>query len=144
MSYLREIMQRLNASRSEGDAAPEAAAAPASGPLQQAHLAEYGERLAGCSAAMLQYEWAWLEEHIEGLELCGRQPEMAATAGGAPHVQRLLAESRRFRDLLESEMERRGVRPALHRHTLVPTEHSWELTNPAIRKQWGIAAEPEA
>ena len=142
MSYLREIMQRLNAARSEAAAAdaapPEAAAAMPPGPLQQAHLNDYGERLAGCSAAMLQYEWAWLEEHIEGLELCGRQPEMASTAGGAPHVQRLLAESRRFQQLLEGEMERRGVRPALHRHTLVPTEHSWEITNPAIRRQWGI------
>ncbi|MEB3322736.1 MAG: hypothetical protein VKI81_07915 [Synechococcaceae cyanobacterium] len=140
MSYLREIMQRLNATRA--DAAAGAPAPDPPGPLQEAHLADYGERLAACSPPMLQYEWAWLEEHIEGLELCGSRPEMAAAAGGAAHVQRLLAESLRFRQLLEGEMGRRGVRPALHRHTLVPTEHSWELTNPAIRAQWGITADP--
>ena len=137
MSYLREIMQRLNEGHA-GTADQQVAAAVPPGPLQQAHLADYVEKLAGCTPAMLQYEWAWLEEHIEGLELCGRQPEMAATAGGAAHVQRLLAESRQFQELLMQEMEQREVRPPLHRHTLVPTEHSWELTNPDIRRQWGI------
>jgi hypothetical protein len=135
VSYLREIMQRLNASRREGVSA---GAADPPGPLLEAHLAHYNERLAACTPPMLQYEWAWLEEHIEGLELCGTQPEMAAAAGGSAHVQRLLAESLRFRAHLEGEMRRRGVRPALHRHTLVPGEHSWELTNPAIRARWGI------
>jgi hypothetical protein len=139
MSYLREIMQRLNEARSTA-AAPDPAPTAPPGPLQEAHLADYGERLGRSSPAMLQYEWAWLEEHIDGLALCGSQPEMAAAAGGVAHVQRLLAESRRFRHLLEREMERRGVRPSLHRHTLVATEHSWELTNPAIRAQWGIEA----
>ncbi len=132
MSYLREIMQRLTSRR------------PAAMPdrVQRLHVDDYLSRLQRCSEPMLQYEWAWLEEHIEALDLCRSQPGMAEAAGGAAHVASLLEESRRFRDLLGAEMDRRGVAAAVHRHTLVPTEHSWELTDAAIRARWGI--DPQA
>ena len=39
---------------------------------------------------MLQYEWAWLEQHLATLELCGSRPEMLATAGGQARVKALV------------------------------------------------------
>jgi hypothetical protein len=50
----------------------------------------------------------------------------------------LLEESLRFRDLLQERMAAGSVAPALHRGTLVPTEHAWELSQPEIRRRWGI------
>ena len=95
-----------------------------------------------CSPAMLRYEWAWLEEHIDALELCSSRPEMMPGAAGAARVRSLLEESLRFRDLLQERMAAASVDPALHRGTLVPTEHAWELSQPEIRRQWGIEGAP--
>lgn len=138
MSYLREIMQRLTETRSGEARGPAPAGGEDPGPRLEEHLRAYEERLGRCTPAMLRYEWAWLEEHIEALELCLSQPEMVSTAGGSARVQVLLAESGRFRERLRQCMEERSVETALHRGTLVSTEHAWELTHPAIRAQWGI------
>jgi hypothetical protein len=140
MSYLREIMQRFQASRSaQHPEDPQAQSRPPTDRhrLEQ-HLAWYGDRLLACSPAMLRYEWAWLEEHIDALELCSSRPEMVPGAGGGARVQSLLEESLRFRDLLQERMAAGSVDPALHRGTLVSTEHAWELSQPEIRRQWGI------
>ncbi len=129
MSHLREIMQRLQA-RTPTPATP--------APVLEQHLSAYGEQLRGCSDPMLHYEWVWLEEHLEGLELCASQPEMCAAAGGAAHVAQLRQESECFLPLLRGEMERRGLAPPRHRHAVVPSEHAWELTHAGIRSAWGL------
>ena len=155
MSYLREIMQRLNerlASEAGSTADPaQAGAEPihraepdadASGestqPLLGLHARHYGERLRECTPAMLQYEALWLEQHLEALELCRVQPEMLQVTGGRRHLEAMLAETRSFQTLLSAEMGRRGLTADPHHHTVVASEHAWELTHPGIRRQWGI------
>lgn len=142
MSYLREIMQRFQAARSaapSSETGAEAGRKSGADPRRlEEHLAWYGDRLRACSPAMLRYEWAWLEEHIDALELWSSRPEMVAGAAGLARVRALLEESLRFRDLLQERMAAASVEPALHRGTLVPTEHAWELGQPEIRRQWGI------
>jgi hypothetical protein len=133
MSYLREIMQRLNARSAQRSETP-----PPEALLSGAHLEHYRQQLEQCCPAMVQYEWAWLEQHIEALELCGSQPEMLSTAGGAARVEALLAESQQCRELVVQRLDALAVEPGRHRHTVVPTEHAWELSHPEIRRQWGI------
>jgi hypothetical protein len=137
MSYLRQIMQRLH-DRSTPWPAAERGEAP--GRLEE-HLALYGARLDACSDAMLQYEAAWLEQHIETLELCGRQPTMLASAGGPERVQALLHESLCFRQRLELQRRERGLPEDRVRAAVVASEHAWELTDPALRRAWGFPAE---
>jgi hypothetical protein len=141
MSYLREIMQRIHARH---EAPPQEQPTPDEARLT-AHLADYRQRLLGCSPAMLQYEWAWLEEHLATLELTGSRPEMARAAGGPARVQALLEESRRFQELLDQQFQERGLSPSLHRATVISGEHSWELTRPEILTAWGItpSADPK-
>ncbi len=139
MSYLRQIMQRLRdrsapPPRDErGDAA-----------LLEEHLSLYGARLDACSDAMLDYEEAWLEQHIETLELCAREPAMAAGAGGAHHVERLLEESRRFSRLLHQCRQARGLGGRTVTAAVVASEHAWELSDPGLRRAWGFPAAPPA
>jgi len=131
MSYLRQIMQRLNA-------AAAAAAPAAANPLLGLHAQQYAQRLAACSDAMLRYEQAWLEQHREALELCRVQPEMLQVAGGERHLQQLLQETERFEQLLAEEMARRALAADPHRHAVVANEHAWELSHAATRQAWGI------
>ena len=91
---------------------------------------------------MLDYEVAWLDQHIETLELCFRQPAMLASAGGAQRVGRLLEESLRFRRLLEQCRRSRGLGEAVTRASVLATEHAWELTDPSLRRAWGFPAAP--
>lgn len=136
MSYLREIMQRLNARHAQQDSPPE------SDPGRlEAHLSHYRDRLLACTPPMLQYERAWLEEHIASLELCRADPAMAKTAGGVARVTALLEESRRFQELLESRVRELGLEPLRRRAAVVPSEHAWELSPPDLRRQWGFDAE---
>lgn len=137
MSYLREIMQRLTAAQA---AAAEAAPAevPAH-PLLGLHSRQYAEQLAACSEAMLHYELAWLEQHREALELCRVNPEMLQVAGGERHLAQMLEETEQFEALLAAEIDRRGLAPDPHRHTVVANEHAWELSHAAICEAWGIA-----
>lgn len=137
MSYLRLIMQRLH-DRSSVEPADH----PGESSLLEGHLELYDARLRGCSDAMLEYEVAWLDQHIETLELCSRQPAMLASAGGPQRVGRLLEESRRFRQLLEQCRRSRGLAEAVTRAAVVATEHAWELTDPSLRRAWGFPAAP--
>ncbi|MCS5693486.1 hypothetical protein NZK33_16080 [Cyanobium sp. FGCU-6] len=136
MSYLRQIMQRLNARTAATSPGEAPAAAPS--PLLERHLADYDAQLAACSPAMLQYEWAWIEQHLDTLTLARSTPAMLAAAGGPAHLEALLEESRRFRALLEQRFAAAGLSPAAHRHTVVATEHAWELSPPDLRSQWGF------
>ncbi len=141
MSYLREIMERLSAARTARQPLEEQPSSADATGLEH-HLRSYQGQLQLCSPAMLQYEWAWMEEHIDALELCCSQPEHLAGAGGQGRVRALLEESLRFRDLLAAEMASRQVEPAQHRGTLVASEHAWELGLASIRRQWGIESAP--
>ena len=134
MTYLREIMQRLNAASAQ-KAGSEGVAAD---PLLGLHSQHYADQLAGCSEAMLRYELAWLEQHREALELCRVQPEMLQVAGGERHLQQMLQETEQFEQLLAAEIARRGLSPDPHRHAVVANEHAWELSHPTIRQAWGI------
>ncbi len=134
MSYLREIMQRLNAASARKPAEPGAGADP----LLGLHRQQYADQLAGCSESMLRYELAWLEQHREALELCRMQPEMLQVAGGERHLQQMLEETTQFEQLLAAEITKRGLSPDPHRHSVVANEHAWELSHPAIRQAWGI------
>ncbi|MCS5699297.1 hypothetical protein NZK32_09630 [Cyanobium sp. FGCU-52] len=139
MSYLRQIMQRLNARAAAASPSANGEAAPAApSPLLERHLADYDAQLAGCSPAMLQYEWAWIEQHLDTLTLARSTPAMLAAAGGPAHLEALLDESRRFRSLLEQRFAAAGLTPAAHRHTVLATAHAWELTHPELRRQWGF------
>jgi len=138
MSYLRQIMQRL---QSRSVPLPEPADA---GGLLEEHLEAYRANLERCSDAMLQYEWAWLEQHLETLELCAVDPGMLASLGGVNRLHRLLEESRRFQDLLERRLADRGLEVARHRAGIIASEHAWELTDSSLRRAWGFAEEPSA
>ncbi len=138
MSYLRQIMQRLH-DRSTATPQGERGEAPA---RLEEHLELYGARLQACSDAMLQYEAAWLEQHIETLELCGRQPTMLASAGGAERVEALLQESLCFRQRLELQRRERGLPEEGIRAAVVASEHAWELSDPALRRAWGFPTDP--
>ena len=133
MSYLREIMQRLTAAQGQS-----AQAADAGSPSHGLPSRQYAEQLAACSEAMLQYELAWLEQHRQALELCRVKPEMLQVAGGERHLAQMLEETERFEALLAAEVERRGLAPDPHRHTVVANEHAWELSHAAICQAWGI------
>lgn len=138
MSYLRQIMQRLH-DRSTPLPTAERGEAPA---RLEEHLELYGARLEACSDAMLLYEAAWLEQHIETLELCGSQPTMLASAGGAERVQALLQESLCFRQRLDLCRRQRGLEGDGVRAAVVASEHAWELTDSALRRAWGFPEEP--
>jgi hypothetical protein len=148
MSYLRQIMQRLHAATAapapanpaEAAAPPHTAGPAATDPLLGLHSQQYAERLQACSDAMLRYEQAWLEQHSEALQLCRVQPEMLQVAGGERHLQQMVSETERFAQLLEAEISRRGLVADPHRHTVVASEHAWELSHPATRRAWGIWA----
>ncbi len=138
MSNLRKIMQRL-AEAQALVARTDEQAASGSTDLMQEHVDAYGDRLVPCTPPMLQYEWAWLEEHISCLELCLSQPEMLATAGGQSHVEQLLLESQRCQAVLLTLMRQRGVDPARHVHAVVSGEHAWDVSQESIRRLWGMA-----
>jgi hypothetical protein len=137
MSNLRKIMQKLAEDQSvlHEDVV---GARPGMTELLRQHLEAYQQRLEACSSAMLQYEWAWLEEHISSLELCLSQPEMLATAGGKSHVEHLIRESQLCQELLHDVMNNQGVEPARHPHAVVIGEHAWEVSQESIRRLWGM------
>jgi hypothetical protein len=138
MSYLREIMQRLQAASAASGADGNAPGTEVPDALLGLHSEHYAEQLAACSDAMLRYELAWLEQHREALELCRLNPDMLQVAGGECHLQQMLRETERFEMLLAEEIARRGLAADPHRYTVVPNEHAWELTHAAIRQDWGM------
>jgi hypothetical protein len=144
MSHLRDIMQRLGQRHAGGVADATADAAPAITPVAGAelerHRRDYRQRLTACTPAMLRYEWTWLHQHLEDLELCSTSPEMLRVTGGPQHIQLLLSEARAYRQELEAEFRERGVVPAREPHSVISGEHAWEVSNPTIRAQWGFDA----
>ncbi len=136
MSYLREIMGRL---RERAATAPaEASPLPAPGEGTAAHLGAYRETLRGCGDAMLRYEWAWLADHLSSLRLSLGHEVMRQTLGGRGHVDQLLREADAFQAELAREMRDRRLKPSSRTAPLVPQEHAWELSDPAVRRAWGI------
>lgn len=141
MSYLREIMNRLRERSEASESGHEPPAVPYS-PLSQRvleeHLQTYRERLQACSDAMLPYEWAWLEDHLATLELSSGQEAMQKVLGGPQRVADLLRETHCFQAEVRGELSRRGLEPGNRTAPLAAQEHAWELSNPAIRLEWGI------
>lgn len=132
MSQLRDIMQRLGARRAE-------AAASAAPPGRGTCETDYARHLQNCTTAMLHYEWAWLEQHLETLELSLTQPSMLTTLGGEGKVRALLAEGDSWREALRSRLEARGESPGDRHGPVLASEHAWELTHPTLREHWGLA-----
>lgn len=146
MSYLREIMHRLRerSGASESGREPAAVAySPLSERVLEEHLHSYRQCLQSCSDAMLPYEWAWLEDHLATLQLSSGQGSMQKVLGGPQRVADLLRETRCFQAEVRGELERRGLEHGNRTAPLAAQEHAWELSNPAIRLEWGIEpAEP--
>jgi hypothetical protein len=141
MSYLREIMGRLRERSDSPGTDTEAPAIPYSPVSEQvlaSHLVSYRDHLQDCTAPMLHYEWAWLEDHLSSLELSRGPGAMQKALGGSQRVADLLRESRAFQEELRQEMDKRGVGPGSRTGPVATQEHAWELSNPAIRREWGI------
>jgi len=125
MSHLRDIMQKLGQSH----------AANAELKLHRSH---YRQQLRACELAMLRYEWTWLHQHLEDLELCCTTPDMLRATGGRQHLDLLVAEARADLEELTAEFQQREVVPALEPHSVVSGEHAWDVRNETIRAQWGF------
>lgn len=130
-------MQRLAQTQPEIHQAPTPSSGHPHGDRLRQQVEAYQRHLADCTPAMLQYEWAWLDQHIADLELCLSQPEMLVTAGGPAAVSQRLTESRQCQMALERTMCQRGVEPALHGHAVASGEHAWELREETIKQLWG-------
>lgn len=131
MSHLRDIMQRLAAGQQAGSPAP---TAPSSLP----QLETYRQHLRQCSAAMLQYEWTWLHQHLEDLELCSANSAMAQAAGGSQHVRQLILQAEACLQALADACEERGLQPERQAHSVSSGEHAWEVSNSSIRQAWSL------
>jgi hypothetical protein len=139
MNHLRKIMQKLAQAETQAEYQKDLGKmSAASADILRLHVEEYQQRVADCSTAMLQYEWAWLAEHIASLELCLSQPEMLETAGGRLHVAQLLLENQHFQAVLYETMQTRGVEPARQPHAVAPGEHAWEISQETIKRLWGV------
>jgi hypothetical protein len=131
MSHLRAIMQKL------------AAAQPADteSPTPQSSLPQreaYRQQLQQCGEAMLHYEWTWLHQHLEDLQLCNANSAMAQAAGGAQHVRQLILQAEACLATLAEECEGRGVQPERQAQSVASGEHAWEVSNSTIRRAWGL------
>jgi hypothetical protein len=153
MSLLQPILEQLN--RERGSA--ETTATPGGGDNEDfpqglrtsslgCHASWYRENLSQCSEAMLQYEWTWMNGHIDALEryLCdaeGREAEPDFRQAFEPNQARLealLSESQLFLTLLLREFASRGLRPAPPKAPVIPSEEAWEITSARVRQDWGI------
>lgn len=137
MSHLRSIMQKLALGQEEGSIQPDASNTVKDDVIRL-HVADYQDALKVCTPSMLQYEWAWLEDHLESLGLCLSQPQMLQAMGGTPHVERLLAESRQCQTALRVQMEERNVEPPTHLPTMPTSEHAWEISQENVKQLWGF------
>jgi|694.fasta_scaffold66210_4 hypothetical protein len=131
MSHLRKIMQNLAAAQPAASATPSTATA-----LPQVEA--YRQHLRQCSPAMLLYEWAWLQQHLEDLQLCQTNGAMAQAAGGSQHVNQLLLQAEGCLQGLEAECRARDLQPQRLAHSVASGEHAWEVSNGAIRQAWGL------
>jgi glycine/D-amino acid oxidase-like deaminating enzyme len=131
MSHLREIMQKLAAAQPAGTEKPTPQPS-----LPQ--LEAYRQQLQQCNEAMLHYEWTWLYQHLDDLQLCNANSAMAQAAGGSQHVRQLILQAQTYLAALAKECERRGVQPQRQAHSVASAEHAWEVSNSAIRRAWGL------
>jgi exonuclease VII large subunit len=131
MSHLRNIMQKLAAAHPAATPAPSAAMA-----LPQVEV--YSGQLQRCSQAMLLYEWSWLHQHLEDLQLCQSNRAMARAAGGSQHVNQLLLQTEGCLQALKAECQARNLQPQRQAHSVASGEHAWEVSNAAIRQAWGL------
>ncbi|MEB3335743.1 MAG: hypothetical protein VKP70_12255 [Cyanobacteriota bacterium] len=135
MSQLRTIMQKL--AQGQGSDQP-GALNGVNAEVMRLHVADYQRALQGCTAPMLQYEWAWLEDHLDNLHLCLSQPGMLEAMGGKAHVDQLLAESLQCQEVLRCHMAEQQVEPASHWPTMPTSDHAWELCQEKTKQLWGI------
>ncbi|MFN7677247.1 MAG: hypothetical protein ACK5QW_01460 [Cyanobacteriota bacterium] len=137
MSNLRRIMQKIADAQNNSQQIPSSMNGD-SVQISEPHLQDYTSKIEQCSEGMLRYEWAWLEEHIEDLELCLVQPEMLKILGGTIQVERLLLESKKCQDFLRVKMEERGIRPTFHSHSIISGEHAWQVSQDNVKQMWGF------
>ncbi|MFN9546059.1 MAG: hypothetical protein ACK6AD_03165 [Cyanobacteriota bacterium] len=137
MNHLRKIMQKLAQAQPDASRHPDMSSATST-EIMRLHVEEYQRELARCTAAMLQYEWAWLDDYITSLNLCLAQPDMLQAAGGKSHVEQLLLESQQCQALLQATMKNRKVEPASPSHAVAIGEHAWELRQESIKRLWGL------
>jgi len=129
MSFLSDVIQILKSSRGINTMSKEA---------MNTHAACYRENLRGCNDAMLQYEWAWLEEHVQALRRNQLQPELMVSLGGEDNVKILISECVLFQLILQEEFGRRRLTPRGTSAPIVPSEEAWEITSLKVKQDWGI------
>jgi hypothetical protein len=139
MSHLRDIMQKLG-QRHAGGTPPALEIPAASSSELERHRGDYRQRLRTCTPPMLRYEWTWLHQHLEDLDLCSTTPEMLRVTGGRQHIDLLLREARAYLQELEAEFRERNLVPAREPHSVLSGEHAWDVSNATIRAQWGFDA----
>lgn len=140
MSYLREIMQKLSKSQ-EGTKLKTRKESQTRNFLIY-RREDYLRKLEDCTPEMLQYEWTWLVEHTEALELCLTQPAMLQELGGDLHVETLLSESKDYQICLAEIFKKRMIVPQSRRLPVILSEHAWELSDLQIKRIWGIDLNP--
>lgn len=136
MSYLRQIMQKL--AQADASNKPRKPTGDIGTKHHSQHVADYQAKLQTCNPAMLQYEWCWLQQQIESLQLCLANTTMSVELGGHDQVLRLLKESEECKTLLADRMHKLGVGPPQHNHSILPGEHAWEVTHATIQQNWGF------
>jgi len=149
MSLLQPIFEQLNRERGsessallregrEAEAFPQGLRTSVLG----CHAAWYRENLSHCSEPMLQYEWAWMNAHIDALEQfrCDALGHEGVHASGPRDAQLAahLSESPLFLTLLLREFACRGLRPSPVKATVIPSEEAWEITSLQVKQEWGI------
>jgi len=129
MSFLSDVIQILKSSGGIDSMSKEA---------MNCHASCYRENLRSSSDAMLQYEWAWLEEHVQALRRSHLQPELIRSLGGEANVKILISECVLFQLILQAEFGRRHLAPLGSAAAIVPTEEAWEITSLKVKQDWGI------
>lgn len=87
---------------------------------------------------MVQYEWVWLDEHLQGLRLGQLHPERMSNLGGAGHVYILISECVLFQLILRQELSQRNLIPLRTHAPMVPSEEAWESTSVQVKQECGI------
>jgi hypothetical protein len=129
MSFLSDVIQILKASGGIDNMKKEA---------MNCHASCYRDNLHHCNDAMLQYEWAWLEEHVQALRRSQLQPEVMTSLGGVENVKILISECVLFQLILQEEFGRRHLSPLGSHASIVPSEEAWEITSLKVKQDWGI------
>jgi hypothetical protein len=139
MSTLRDIMEQLARKRSGTNTTGHTREDPGNLAEQIKYKVDaYQAKLEECTPSMLQYEWAWLQQHIESLEHCVNNSSMCEEIGGQVRAEALLEESRQSAIVLDEEFKKRMLHPKNYSRPVEAGEHAWELSLESIRKEWGL------